>query len=225
MRKTLASAIGLLAASALSATSAHASLISIGLQEAGYGGGAVTTVKTDAGTGSAIYEGAFGSFTLNDIDAVGSPILPSPNLDSSAINVSAAAGGTLTVYVTESGLTSPKGVGDFLTAFTSNLFNGAVKSITESTYISTTNALYGGTLLASDSFTGLGTKSIVDATPSLGPVFSETEKFVITTTGAGDVNDTIDITSVPEPASFALLGGGLIALGVALRRRTLAKVG
>lgn len=219
MRRNLALGVGLLVASALSATSAHASLLSIGLQEAGYNGGAIKTVATDGGSGSVNYNGAFGSFTLNNINAVGSPVLQAPNLDSNAINVSDTVGGTLTIYVTEAGLTSPHGVNLFLSAFTSNIFNGAVKSVGESTYVSTSNALYGGTLLASRLFTGLATQSIVNATPSLGALYSETEEFVITTTGAGDVNDTIDITNVPEPASFAVLGAGLIALGVTLRRR------
>ena len=218
MRKLLPIA-ALLASASLCAPAAHASLISIGLQQANTNSGAVTTVATDGGSGGVSYSGAYGSFTLNQIQASGSPILAAPNLDSGAINVSDASGGTITVYVTESGLSSPLGVNELLSAFTSNLFNGDVTSVVETTYIGTHNEMFGGTELASRSFNGIATQTFADFTPSLTSPYSETMEYVITTTGAADVNDTIDI-AVPEPASVALLGSGLLALGLLLRRRS-----
>jgi len=43
---------------------------------------------------------------------------------------------------------------------------------------------------------------------------------MITATGAGNTNDTINLSKVPEPSSLLMLGSGLIGL-VGLRRRKL----
>ena len=51
MRKALLSTALLLCAPLLWASAAHATLISVGLQEAGVNGGAITNVKDDGGIG------------------------------------------------------------------------------------------------------------------------------------------------------------------------------
>jgi len=202
---------------------ARADTITIGLQEAGVNGGAITTVAT--GSGFAANGLAYGTFTLNSVSGAGSPFLPEPQLDSSSLNISSTAAGTLTVYVTEQGLSTPTGVNQFISSFTENLLTGKVTSVAESTFVDLGNGLFGGSPLASFTVTsGSGPAVLVTAaTPLLTAPYSETEKFVVTAAGVGSGNQTIDILAavpVPEPGSLSLLSSGLFGFALlGLRRR------
>ena len=196
--------------------------IVISLQE---NGGAITTVGS--GIGSASFSGLFGDFTFNSVTGVGSPYLAEPGLQSTSIDIAGGTGNAvLNVFVTEQGLTSPTGVNSFLSTFTSQLFSGNIASVMEQTFIGDPGS---GTLLASQTFTGLGTSSSVNSTPSLSGPYDETVEYTITTTGAGSVNDSIQIASAPvstpEPSTLLLVGlglGGLLLFGKRMRHAMLA---
>lgn len=198
---------------------AHADLISIGLQQAGTNSGNITTVAT--GNGSAgVVSLSYGTFTVNNISGTGTPPNPEPDLLSNSINVSNSSAASMNIFITEQGLSTPTGINKFLSTFTANDFLGNVISVVEKTFISTSNALYTGTPLDSETFTSIGTATSIDATPSLAAPYSETAEFIVTVgAGGGSVNDTINISKVPEPASLAVLGLGLLGLGVVRRRR------
>ena len=221
MNRNTIFAAALAVTAGLSAHAARAELITIGVQETGFDGGAIETVATDASTPGSVGVNAlnFGTFTVNNISALGFPDMTSPALDTNSVNVSSDNAGTLKIYITEQGLPSPLGVSNFLSSFTTNLVNGAITSVTESTYIDSANGLFGGTMLASATFTAIGTSNKVTASPDLTGPFSETTVYTITSTGSGNANDTIDIATVPEPASIAIIGAGLLGLGGLRRRR------
>ncbi len=124
------------------------------------------------------------------------------------------------VWITEQDISSPAGVSNFLSGFTSNTWNGLVTSVTENTYLSDSNALFGGTKLATATFTTQSqSMNETVASPMLTSPYSETVEYILTFGGEGSANDTIDMSAVPEPASLALLGVGVFGLGIFKGRR------
>jgi hypothetical protein len=162
---------------------------------------------------------------IGSVSATGSPILPQPTLDTSSIDARTANASngnkTLYIYITERGLTSPTGVSNFLSGFTSNTFTGGATSVEEHTFLSTSNALWTGTALGSQTFTGIGSSSMLNLSPNITGVFSETAQYIIKIHGDGSVNESINMSNpIPESTSMALLGSSLIGIGMIKRRRT-----
>jgi len=217
-------ALGLFASAALLGISSQAdAAIFLGLQSSGVNGGAITFVAADNGTGRLSYSGTFDGFTSN-IVAQGFPTVPQPNLQTSSINTSSSTAGKLSIYITQTDL-NPVG-GSLLSSFTSNDFFGTAQSVVLSTYIDRSNGLFGGTQLASRTFTDLGVSQTTSALTDLNGLFSETVRFDVTVgNGFASVNDTVNLRAVstpgavPEPATWALMITGFGAVGHSLRRR------
>jgi hypothetical protein len=160
--------------------------------------------------------GATDSFIVS-ADVVGTPPLTSGSLLTDTIDLNTSAPGTLIIWVTETGLTSPVGEVNFTSGLTSNLFHGAISSVTLSTFVSPTDGVSppNGTPLDTATFTGLGTETLstVD-NPGAGP-YSLQEVFVIHATGAGNTNLSIDLTSsvIPETSTWVMMLLGFAGLG------------
>ena len=215
-------AISLIAGVFCSVPQAKADLISIGLQEAGYNSGAITTEATgsESATLSAIDYGTFhlNQATAQDTAGIGLPAL----LNSNSLNTSTTTAGVLNVFVTAQGLTDPVGLSDLLSSFTANDLTGAVTSVEEQTFFSAANALYSTTTpLSSATFSAIGTSSPQGVEETLADPFSVTEEYTITAAGSGNANLTIDLSAdaVPEPTSLALLASGLFGFGWFGRRQ------
>jgi len=203
-------------------------LVSIGLS---FGAGAIDTVVVGGTTANLAAPAYHGVFNV-DVSAFGQTFLGGPAqpslLNSQTIDVSAAAPGTLNIFVTSQNLTSPTGFLNFLSGFTSNFINGPL-TVTEQTFLDTGNGQFtttGATVtaLGSHTFTGPGLETASALLAHLaGAPYSVTEVFTIVTTGTGigNTNDTINLSAsaVPLPGALPLFAGGLVGLWALGRRR------
>lgn len=180
-------------------------------------GGPITQVALDSGTGSVNYNVTNNGIFFNT-SGTGSPLLSQPTLLTQSTNIaSLAAGGTVSIFITQTDLNAASGL--FSSAFTSNTLSNATATL--STYYSAANALFGGTLLQSTSFTGVGTYSGSNAL-SLNLPFSETARYdLVFGPGGGNFNGTANLTmvAVPEPTTWGMMLLGFVGLGYTVRRR------
>ena len=196
-------------------TMANAATITIGLQEAGVNGGAITPVAVGVGSAQ-ISNFAYGTFTSNTVDGTGRPILPLPDiLDSSSLNVSSTTAGTLRVYVTSQNNNDVSNV--WLSAFTSNRLPTGW-TVTEQTFLDPANGLFSTAIaLGTAVFNAMGT-SAAAALAASGANYSVTHLYTIVATGSGTANSTINL-STPIPGALPLFATGLLGLWALRRKR------
>ena len=198
---------------------AQATQISIGLAT---NGGAVTTVATDTATpGNAGVIGiGFGGYQVNNISATATPLLTSPNMDTSALDVSGGTSNVLDVFITESGLTSPSSAFNAFSSLTSNVLTSGW-TVELAFYIDPADGIYStpaAGVIDSNTFSAIGTQTSTSSISGGAGPYSITAEYVITPNGSlGASNATADLTNVPEPATFALLG--IAAVGATVLRR------
>jgi hypothetical protein len=183
------------------------------------GMGSSPAVVGTSGATSASFSGSSGNFTTITLDgALGTA--PDVLLGNS-IDVASKAAGTLYLWVTATGLTTPSGSHEFISSLTSNTLTSNW-TVAEKTFLDPTDKAFGTTdSLDSHTFGAIGTDVLTSANFGLVPPYSVTEEFIVTAPKAGGANSTIDVSVVPEPAAWSmmLLGIGLIGAGLRLARR------
>jgi hypothetical protein len=211
----------LVAAGAIAGLSvpAHAATISIGTA---LNGGTITLQNSGAAPGPVTFSGPVGAYNIDTVSGVD---LSATSLDSNSI--SATSTGTtevLDVYVSVSDVTGLSGLQRALSGLTVNFLTPGW-SVTESTFEDNSNLVFGtANTLATHTFI-----SGPDIFTALAPVsvtspFSVTELYQISSNGlSGAANDTIDVSGVPEPSTWAMLGIGFAVIGLVGFRKARAR--
>ena len=224
MRTKLLVAALVASACGAAAAPAGAGQIYIGLQDPLVNNGAITSYGP--GSPSIRLDSQYGSFNflITASDFTGSDLVSTANV--SPLSSIPSAGDTLTVYVTELGLTA---VG-LSALFNSSLIEDALPSdvaVTELTGMDPHNQQFvTPSQLALATYSGQGS-TVTSATEGVSGVYSVTERYFFSATGwSTNTVSAIGVkraaTSIPEPSTWAMLGigfGGLALAGMFTRRR------
>jgi hypothetical protein len=204
-------------------TAGAATQIQIGLSNVA-GMASIATMATGSASAGVSWSGSFDGFAFNVVSGSDSNPVDFGSTSINATPPASGPAGPIYVYVTETGITTPEAALSFVSQLTENALSPGW-AVAEATFEDNGNAAYGiapesptATLLFSQSsnadFDVSGTKLIPVSSP-----FSLTELYVIQAAGAGSALSTEHISTVPEPATWAMMAIGFAGLAFAGRRK------
>ena len=164
--------------------------------------------------GAVTWIGSLGVWNANVSTGIGYPLFGSlswPYLDLNSVNTSTGSG-TLTITLTQGGFEAPPPPG-FLFQIGGTTQGTVNASACADTVLSTCNDAALGPF-SGGAFSGMTSfvKAIEDGTYKVGI------QVVLTHGGPGVSSFDAELTGIPEPGTYALIGAGLLGLGL-LRRR------
>lgn len=169
---------------------------------------------SNAAPGAVTWIGSIGDWTINVTTGLGYPALGNlswPHLDLNSVNYSEAAG-TLTMLLTQGGFTSPAPPAFLLDIGGTTGGNVAAYACAGVSLGACEDVALGP--FSSSPFSGSASFPFLDP----GEDYQVGIKVVLTHTAAGVSSFDAELQSVPEPGTYALIGAGLLGLGL-LRRR------
>ncbi len=174
---------------------------------------------SDGGAGFVNYDGALGSWSVNVTTGVGNDLLGSSTMariDLNSVNLSSGLG-SLTISLTQTDISAPMGN----MAYLLEIGGTTDGSVTYDAYADAGNVAFGNGIALGllGPYGGGAFSETVGGGISLLSDYSVTQIVTIEHDGLAQVTSFDAGLKIPEPASLALLGFGLLLLGAMVRRQ------